>query len=91
MRLRARLQRELKYLRGLRRTLARVKTIAQASPNLICDDIQAAFDQFRDRRALTFESRTVTYGELDAIANRYAHWGKSLNLRRGAVVALRCQ
>jgi fatty-acyl-CoA synthase len=88
MRLKARLQRELKYLRGLRRTLARVKSIAQTSPNLICDDIQAAVDQFRGRRALTFEGRTATYGEFDAIANRYAHWGKSLNLRRGAVVAL---
>jgi fatty-acyl-CoA synthase len=37
---------------------------------------------------MTFEGRTVTYGELDGIANRYAHWAKTQNLRRGQVVAL---
>ena len=88
MRLRARLQREWRYLRRLTRTLRRVKSIAQDSSNLVCDDIQAAVDTWRDRRAMTFEGRTVTFGELDAIANRYAHWGKGLNLRRGQVVAL---
>jgi fatty-acyl-CoA synthase len=65
-----------------------VKTIASDSPNLICDDLQAAVEQWRNRPALTFEGKTVTYGEMDAIANRYAHWAKSLNLRRGQTVAL---
>lgn len=88
MRLKARLQRELRFLRGLSRTLGRVKSISKESENLICDDIQAAMDAHRDRPAITFEGRTITYGELDAMANRYAHWAKGLNLRRGAVVAL---
>jgi fatty-acyl-CoA synthase len=88
MRLRARLQRDWRFMRGLRRTLKRVKTIAKDSENLICDDLQAAVDKWRDRPAMTFEGRTVTYGELDAMANRYAHWGKGLNLRRGHTVAL---
>jgi fatty-acyl-CoA synthase len=88
MPLKAKLQREWKFLRGLNRTLARVKSIAQDSPNLICDDLQAAVETWRDRNALTFEGRSVTYGELDAIANRFAHWGKGLNLRRGQTVAL---
>jgi len=88
MRLKARLEREWRFLRSLRRTLGRVKTIATDSPNLICDDLQAAVDKWRDRPAMTFEGRTVSYGELDAIANRYAHWGKGLNLRRGQTVAL---
>ena len=30
----------------------------------------------------------MTYGELDAMANRFAHWGKGQNLRRGQTVAL---
>ena len=88
MRLKARLEREWRFLRSLSRTLGRVKSIATDSPNLICDDLQAAVDKWRDRPAMTFEGRTVSYGELDAIANRYAHWGKGLNLRRGPAVAL---
>jgi len=88
MSLKARLEREWRFLRGLSRTLKRVKSIASDSPNLICDDLQAAVDTWRTRPAMTFEGRTVTYGELDVIANRYAHWAKSQNLRRGAVVAL---
>jgi fatty-acyl-CoA synthase len=88
MPLKAKLQREWRFLRGLNRTLSRVKSIASDSPNLICDDLQAAVETWRDRVALTFEGRSVTYGEMDAIANRFAHWGKGLNLRRGQTVAL---
>src|SRR5215472_12705202 len=88
MPLKAKLEREWKFLRGLDRTLGRVKSIAADSEELVCDDIQAAVEKWRDRIALTFEGRTVTYGEMDAIANRFAHWGKGLNLRRGQTVAL---
>ena len=88
MRLEARLRRDWRFWKGLDRTLKRVKSIARDSDNLVCDDIQAAVDLYRNRPAMTFEGRTVTYGELDAIANRYAHWAKGLNLRRGQVVAL---
>jgi fatty-acyl-CoA synthase len=88
MPLKANLQREWRFLRGLNRTLKRVKSIAPDSHHLICDDLQAAVDRWRDRTAMTFEGRTVSYAELDAIANRFAHWGKGLNLRRGQTVAL---
>src|SRR4051794_30275904 len=88
MPLKANLQREWRFLRGLNRTLKRVKSIAPDSPNLICDDLQAAVDQWRDRTAMTFEGRTVTYAELDPIATRFPHWGKGLTLRPGQTVAL---
>jgi fatty-acyl-CoA synthase len=88
MRLKARLQREWRFLRGLNRTLQRVKTISPDSDNLICDDLQAAVARYRERPALTFEGRTVTYAEMDAIANRFAHWAKGLGIRRGQTVAL---
>ena len=88
MRLQARLKRDWRFWQGLQRTLKRVKGIARDSNNLICDDIQAAVDRWRNARAMTFEGRTITYGELDAMANRYAHWAKGLNLRRGQTVAL---
>jgi fatty-acyl-CoA synthase len=88
MRLKTRLERDWRFLRGLNRTLKRIKTIAPDSSNLLCDDLQAAVEAWRDHHAITFEGRTVTYGELDAIANRYAHWAKGQNLRRGQAVAL---
>ncbi len=88
MRLKARIKRELRFIKGLRRTLGRVKSIAPDSGNLICDDIEAAVDKFRDRQAITFEGRSLTYGEFDQLANRYAHWAKSQSLTRGRVVAL---
>jgi fatty-acyl-CoA synthase len=88
MRLKARLQREWRFLRGLSRTLSRVKSIDPGSDNLLCDDLEAAVAKWRERPAISFEGRTLTYGELDALANRFAHWGKSLNLRRGQTVAL---
>jgi fatty-acyl-CoA synthase len=88
MSLKARISRELRFVRGLSRTLKRVKSIASDSPNLLCDDVQAAVESWRERLAITFEGRTVTYAELDAIANRYAHWAKGQNLRRGQTVAL---
>ncbi|WP_374572670.1 long-chain-acyl-CoA synthetase [Phenylobacterium sp.] len=88
MSLKARLNREWRFLRGLSRTLKRVKSINAASANLVCDDLQAAVDMWRERRAMTFEGRSITYGELDVIANRFAHWARGQNLRRGDVVAL---
>jgi len=88
MSLKAKLQREWRFLRGLNRTLNRVKSIAPDSPNLACDDLQAAVERWRGRPAISFEGQTITYGEMDGVANRFAHWGKGLNLRRGQTVAL---
>jgi fatty-acyl-CoA synthase len=88
MRLQDRIKRDLKFVRGLRRTLKRVKTIASDSPNLACDDLEQAVDQYRDRPAITFEGKTISYAEFDAIANRYAHWARGQNLRKGSTVAL---
>ena len=88
MRLKARLERDWRFFRSLRRTLKRVKSIAPTSDNLICDDIQAAVEQWRERPALTFEHKTLTYGEMDAVANRFAHWAKGIGVRRGQTVAL---
>jgi fatty-acyl-CoA synthase len=86
--LRQKIRREVKFLKGLTRTLKRVKSIAPDSANLICDDIEAGVDKWRDRPAMTFEGRTVTYAELDGMANRYAHWAKGQGLTRGQTVAL---
>ena len=88
MGLQARVQREFKFIRALIRTLRRVGSISSQSGQLICDDLEAAVDAWRERPAITFEQTSLTYGELDAIANRYAHWAIEHGLRRGHVVAL---
>ena len=88
MRLSARLKREWRFLRGLARTLNRVSGIAADSAHLICDDLEAAVDRWRSRCAITFEGLSLTYGELDAMANRYAHWAQDVGIHRGDVVAL---
>jgi fatty-acyl-CoA synthase len=88
MRLKIRLERDWRFFRGLNSTLKRVKSITPASSNLVCDDIQAAVDRWRDNPALTFERKTITFGEMDAIANRFAHWAKGIGIRRGQTVAL---
>jgi fatty-acyl-CoA synthase len=88
MGLTARLKRDYKFLQGLFRTLGRVRSIAPDSPHLICDDLEAAVDSWRDSRAISFEGRTISYGELDAMANRYAHWAQDHRVHKGDVVAL---
>ena len=88
MGLTVRLKRDWRFLRGLFRTLGRVRSIAPNSPHLICDDLEAAVDAWRERRAITFEGRTINYGELDAMANRIAHWAQEHGVHKGDVVAL---
>jgi len=88
MGLQTRIRRELKFLSGLMRTLWRVRSIGPDSTHLVCDDIEAAVDVWRERRAITMGARTVTYGDMDEIANRYAHWAIEHGIRRGETVVL---
>jgi fatty-acyl-CoA synthase len=88
MSIRARLEREWLFLSGLFRSLLRVRSISARSTNLMTDDLEAAVDRWRERPCLSFEGRTLNYGEMDALANRYAHWALSAGLHRGDVVAI---
>jgi fatty-acyl-CoA synthase len=88
MGLAARLGRELKFLRRLRRLLNRIKPVSPTSKTLVCDDFERAVDQWPENVALICEDRKLTYRELDAMANRYAHWLKGRGVRRGQTVAL---
>ncbi len=88
MRFQDRMKREWRFLAGLMRTLDRVRSISATSPNLICDDLEAAVDRWRGRPAISFEGHIVTYGEMDAIANRYAHWAQEQAIHRGETIAL---
>ncbi|WP_269515603.1 long-chain-acyl-CoA synthetase [Brevundimonas subvibrioides] len=88
MGLAANIRRDLTFAAGLRRLLQRIKPIALDSDVLICDDFEEAVDRFGDNIALEDETRTLTYRELDAMANRYGHWARNRGLRRSDVVGL---
>ena len=84
----ARLKRDVRFVNALRRTLKRLKGVDGSSQTLTCDDLEAAVDKFSQRRAIEFEGRTLTYAQLDAMANRYAHWATGRGIKRGDTVAL---
>ena len=88
MGLAANIRRDLKFAMGLRALLKRIKPITLDSDVLLCDDFEEAVDKFGDNVAVEDEHRSLTYRELDALANRYAHWGRGRNLRRSDVVGL---
>ncbi|MDB5420819.1 MAG: AMP-dependent synthetase and ligase [Brevundimonas sp.] len=88
MGLAANIRRDLKFAMGLRALLKRIKPITLDSDVLLCDDFEEAVDKFGDNVAVEDEHRSLTYRELDALANRYAHWARGRNLRRSDVVGL---
>ncbi|MFC5344121.1 long-chain-acyl-CoA synthetase [Brevundimonas staleyi] len=88
MGLAANIRRDLKFAAGLRRLLQRIKPIALDSNVLVCDDFEEAVDKFGDNIAIEDEHRSLTYRDLDGMANRYAHWARSRNLRRTDVIGL---
>ena len=83
-----RLKRDVRFMRGLSRTLKRVRSVRPDSTTLVCDDLEAAVDRFPERPALAFEGRVLTYAQMDAMANRYANWARGRGIGRGQVVAL---
>lgn len=84
----ANIRRDVRFFKGLRRLLERIKPIELDSPDLVCDDWEAAVDKFPDHVAVQDDRRTVTYRELDAMANRFGHWAQSRRLKRGDTIAL---
>lgn len=67
------------------------RIIKELGPNhecLIADDWEKNCDKFGPKPAIIFEGRTLTYDQLDNLANRYANWAISIGLRAGDVVAI---
>ena len=84
----ANIRRDMRFAKGLRRLLKRIKPIDLDSPNLVCDDWEEAVDRFPDHVAIQDDRLTLTYRELDAMANRFGHWAQSRRLKRGDTIAL---
>ena len=84
----ANIRRDMRFAKGLRRLLNRIKPITLDSPDLVCDDWEEAVDKFPDHIAIQDDRRAVSYRDLDAMANRFGHWAVSRRLKRGDTVAL---
>jgi fatty-acyl-CoA synthase len=84
----ATLKREFTYVTSLRRINKWVQDLSAESPQLLPDDFEAVCDTHGARPAIIFEGKEWSYNQLDGKANRYAHWGVSIGLKAGDVVAL---
>jgi fatty-acyl-CoA synthase len=84
----SRLRRDWRYVRGLVRTLAGVRAISGASADLVCDDLEAAVDRWASRPAISCGGAHLSYEDMDALANRVAHWARGQGLVRGQAVAV---
>ena len=84
----ANIRRDMRFAKGLRRLLKRIKPIDLDSADLVCDDWEEAVDKFPDHVAIQDDRLTLTYRELDAMANRFGHWAQSRRLKRGDTIAL---
>ncbi len=84
----ANLRNDWKTVTGLRRTLKWLDGVEAGSDTLVPDDFERAVDKHRANVAFRFEGTIVTYGELEARANRFAHWARAQGLKPGDVVAV---
>jgi fatty-acyl-CoA synthase len=84
----ARIKRESRFMSALNRLLKGIKGISPDGHDLVCDDFERAADRWPDNVAVICGDRQLSYRDMDALANRYAHWAKGRNIRRGDTVAL---
>jgi fatty-acyl-CoA synthase len=84
----ANIRRDMRFVRDLKRLLKRIKPIDLDSADLVCDDWEEAADRFPDHIAIQDDQRSISYRDLDAMANRFGHWAQSRRLKRGDTIAL---
>ncbi len=82
------LRREGRFLDRMLRASGVLMQSRAKSGRTVPDLLEASMDRHRDRIAIEFEGRTLTYGQVEAQANRIARWALTQGLRRGDVVAL---
>jgi fatty-acyl-CoA synthase len=88
MGLMATLKREFTYVTAVGRINKWLKDLSGESTQLLPDDFEAVCDTHGAKPAIIFEGKEWSYSQLDGKANRYAHWGVSIGLKAGDVVAL---
>ncbi len=88
MPLAAAIRREYIYISTILRTLWLLRLVKPGAARLICDIVAAQARKSPDAPAILQGDAVLTYGQLDARANRYAHWAMAQGIGRGHAVAL---
>lgn len=83
-----RIKSDIRYILGLRDVEKRTGRFKPDASILIPDELEASVDRFAKNTAFIFEGQTLTYGELDQQANRFAHWAEAHGLSAGDTVAV---
>jgi fatty-acyl-CoA synthase len=83
-----RLRADVTSLRGALRTLKLTTPIAKNPTRVFPQVILELADRYGDAPALLSDCERLSYRELAARCNRYAHWALTQNLRKGDTVCL---
>jgi fatty-acyl-CoA synthase len=83
-----RLSRDVRLVTALARTARSLGVTRPDSSTTFADRFEARVERAPDRTAIIQDDRELSYRELDAAANRFAHWAQSTGVERGSVVAL---
>jgi fatty-acyl-CoA synthase len=83
-----RVNRDALMVSALFRTFRKVGLVRPDSPVTFADRFEAQVEEGPERVALVQGDRSLRYHEVDAEANRFAHWAQSIGIARGGVVAL---
>jgi fatty-acyl-CoA synthase len=81
-------KREAIYLGSIARTLWLLRLVKPGATRSIVDIVEAQAKKRPDAIAIYYLDQAMSYAQLDARANRYAHWALSQGIGRGAAVAL---
>jgi fatty-acyl-CoA synthase len=84
----AKLKDEINFLALARKTNVWIEELTPNHNVLIADDWERICDQNGTRPAIIYENKTLSYSQLDHLANRYANWAFDIGLRAGDVVAI---
>lgn len=76
------------YINGFRRIIGAIGKFDPEAEYTLADAIEDAIDDHSDRTFISFEGKDMTYADFEARANRFAHWGQSVGLKKGDTVAL---
>ncbi len=79
---------EIEYIKLMSSMQNWLKGIDIDNQETIVDDWERICDKYNAKTAFIFEDKTLTYGQFDNLANRYANWALSYGLRAGDVVAI---
>jgi fatty-acyl-CoA synthase len=82
------LRREYIYLTSIARTLWLLRLVKPNATRSIVDIVERQARRRPGNIAILYQDQRMSYAELDARANRYAHWALAQGIGRGSVVAL---